>query len=113
MHVPPLLFEVIVGFNIMLFLTLISRMLAAAPSFASRSTTSKAAQQPLLRLNNANEFHIATFADLHYGEEEDGWGITQDVNSTRVMNDILSYEDPDFVVLSMSPHISPIQATYS
>jgi hypothetical protein len=100
MHFPPIIFEVIVSFNIMLFLTLISRMLAAAPNFTSRATDSKAAAQPLLRLNAHNEFHIAIFADLHYGEEEDGWGITQDVNSTRVMNDILGFEDPDFVILS-------------
>ncbi len=102
MRAPPLLFEVIVSFNIMLFLTLISRMLAAAPSFSSRATDSKAALQPPLRLNNHNEFHVVIFADLHYGEEEDGWGIAQDVNSTRVMNDILGFEDPDFVILSSS-----------
>lgn len=103
MHVSPLLFEVIVGFNIMLFLTLISRFLAAAPSFSSRTTDPKTAKQPLLRLNAHNEFHIGIFADLHYGEEEDGWGIDQDVNSARVMNDILGFEDPDFVILSKTP----------
>jgi hypothetical protein len=102
MHVPPLLLEVLIGFHIMFFLTVISRWLAAAPNFLSRATDSKAAQQPLLRLNARSEFHIAIFSDLHYGEEEDGWGITQDVNSTRVMNDILGFEDPDFVVLSMA-----------
>jgi hypothetical protein len=100
MHVPPLLFEVIIGFNIMFFLTLISRLLAAAPNFSPPATDPKIAQQPLLRLNALNEFQIAIFADLHYGEEEDGWGIDQDVNSTRVMNDILEFEDPDFVILS-------------
>ncbi|PMD29557.1 calcineurin-like phosphoesterase [Hyaloscypha variabilis F] len=84
----------------MFFLTVISRWLAAAPNFSSRATDSKAAQQPLLRLSARSEFHIAIFSDLHYGEEEDGWGITQDVNSTRVMNDILGFEDPDFVVLN-------------
>lgn len=100
MHAPPLLIEVAVGFNIMFFLTLVSRWLAAVPRFSSTATYSKAAQQPLLRLNAHNEFHIAIFADLHYGEEEDGWGINQDVNSTRVMNDILGFEDPDFVILN-------------
>jgi hypothetical protein len=86
----------------MLFLSLLSRMLATAASFSSSLRESKAASQPLLRLNTHNEFHIAIFADLHYGEEEDGWGITQDVNSTRVMNEILGFEDPDFVILSSS-----------
>jgi len=107
MHIPPLLIEVAAGFDIMLFLTLISRWLAAVPSFSSTATYSKAAQQPLLRLNAHNEFHIAIFADLHYGEEEDGWGIDQDVNSTRVMNNILGFEDPDFVILSTTPLIYP------
>ncbi len=78
-------------------------MLAAAATFSSSLTVSKTTSQPLLRLNSQNEFHIAIFADLHYGEEEDGWGITQDVNSTRVMNEILGFEDPDFVILSSSP----------
>jgi hypothetical protein len=93
------------------FLTLISRMLATAPNFSSRATVSKAAAQPLLRLNAHNEFHIAIFADLHYGEEEDGWGITQDVNSTRVMNDILGFENPDFVILSPTPLHIPTLAS--
>jgi len=100
MHVPALLFEALICFNIMFLLTLLSRWLAAAPNFSSRATDSKAAQQPLLRLNANNEFHMAIFADLHYGEEEDGWGITQDINSTRVMNNILGFEIPDFVILS-------------
>jgi hypothetical protein len=78
-------------------------MLAGAASFSSSLRASKASSQPRLRLNSHNEFHIAIFADLHYGEEEDGWGITQDINSTRVMHEILAFEDPDFVILSSSP----------
>ena len=103
MHVSPRLLEAIVAFSIMFFLTLISRWLAAAPNFSSRAADSKSSRQPLLRLNSHNEFQIAIFSDLHYGEEEGGWGIDQDVNSTRVMKDILGYEDPDFVVLSTPP----------
>jgi hypothetical protein len=101
MRVPLLAIEAIMSLNIMFFLIIISRWLAAAPNFSSRATNSKVAQQPVLRLNSRNKFHIAIFSDLHYGEEEDGWGITQDVNSTRVMNDILETEDPDFVILSL------------
>jgi hypothetical protein len=108
MRAPPLLIEAIVSLNIMFFLALISRWLAAAPNFSSRATdSSKGSQQPFLRLNSHNEFHIAIFADLHYGEEEDGWGITQDINSTRVMGDILKTEDPDFVILSMTAPAMP------
>jgi hypothetical protein len=90
-------------FNNMLSLPLLSRMLAATAGFSAPMKESKAASQPLLRLNAQKEFHIAIFADLHYGEEEDGWGITQDVNTTHVMNEILGFEHPDFVILSSSP----------
>ncbi|KAE8446198.1 hypothetical protein EG329_012423 [Mollisiaceae sp. DMI_Dod_QoI] len=80
----------------MLLTGLISRWLATSSLFSIPATES----QPTLRLDANNEFHIAIFADLHYGEEEDGWGITQDVNSTRVMNNILNSEKPDFVILN-------------
>ncbi|PKS05161.1 hypothetical protein jhhlp_008529 [Lomentospora prolificans] len=53
-----------------------------------------------LSLTRENTFSIAIFSDLHFGEEEHGWGIDQDINSTRVMNNILSYEEPDFVVIN-------------
>jgi hypothetical protein len=55
---------------------------------------------PRLRLNSENEFHISIFSDLHYGEEEHGWGIDQDIKSNRVIRNILHYEDPDLVILS-------------
>ena len=84
----------------MAFLGLISRWLVASSMF-SRSPASKISHQPVLRLNEQNEFHVTIFSDLHYGEEEDGWGIDQDVNSTRVINDVLAAEVPDFVILSL------------
>lgn len=99
MRIPLLRIEVFFGINIMLLTGLISRWLVASPLFTART----AKHQPKLRLDANNEFHISIFSDLHYGEEEDGWGITQDVNSTRVMNNILVSEQPDFVVLSMFP----------
>ena len=84
-------------FNIMVLISILARFLASSASITQ--TTAKS--QPVLRLNANDEFHIAIFSDLHYGEEEQSWGITQDVKSTRVLNDILDYEDPDFVILSM------------
>src|SRR5438105_3510381 len=39
-----------------------------------------------------NSFTIAILADLHYGEEEHGWGIKQDVKSTAVIESVLDYE---------------------
>lgn len=96
MQDPLLKMGVILLINIMFLTGLISRWLAATPLFAARATES----QPALRLDANGEFHIAIFSDLHYGEEEDGWGITQDVNSTRVMNNVLNSEKPDFVILN-------------
>jgi hypothetical protein len=101
MHFPIQLLQTIANFSTMLFPNLFSRWLSATYLFSSRAADSS--PKPLLRLNAQNEFHIAIFSDLHYGEEEDGWGIDQDINSTRVMNNILSFETPDFVVLSKSP----------
>jgi hypothetical protein len=85
-------------FNMILLIGLFIRWLPAIPLF---SRIADVQAQPALRLNTNNEFHITIFSDLHYGEEEGGWGIDQDVNSTRVMNDILDYENPDFVIISL------------
>ncbi|GMN21289.1 hypothetical protein TIFTF001_043275 [Ficus carica] len=52
-----------------------------------------------LRLLPDAPFKIALFADLHFGENAwTDWGPRQDVNSLRVMSNVLSYETPDFVV---------------
>ncbi|KAL2067556.1 hypothetical protein VTL71DRAFT_1981 [Oculimacula yallundae] len=88
--------------HVMYLPDLVSRWLTATSLFTSgdSSISSKQSRQPQLRLNNDNEFQITIFSDLHYGEEEHGWGIDQDISSTRVMNAILDYEDSDFVVLN-------------
>ena len=57
--------------------------------------------QARLKLDHQDKFRIAIFADLHYGEEENSWGIDQDIKSTRVMQTVLDHEHPDLVVLSM------------
>ncbi|CAL3973368.1 unnamed protein product [Diplocarpon coronariae] len=67
--------------------------------FIVRRPRSKSSHQSVLHLNAYDEFRITIFSDLHYGEEEDGWGIDQDLRSSRVMNDVLDIERPDFVVL--------------
>lgn len=56
---------------------------------------------PELELNESQIFTLAIFSDLHYGEEEHGWGIDQDIKSTRVMNSVLDLEHSiDLVVLN-------------
>lgn len=54
-----------------------------------------------LELNESQTFTVAIFSDLHYGEEEHGWGIDQDIKSTRVMDSVLETEQSiDLVVLN-------------
>lgn len=53
-----------------------------------------------LRLRPDNTFKIAAFSDQHYGENEDSFGIPQDINSTRLTNHIISTEHPDLAVLN-------------
>jgi len=41
------------------------------------------------------------FADLHYAERPDtDWGPSNDAKSSKLMSDILSWENPDFVVFT-------------
>lgn len=77
---------------------LLSRWLIAAPLLPS--TLSRVESKPLLRLDSNGQFHISIFSDLHYGEEEDGWGIAQDAKSNAVIKDILAHEKPPFVVIN-------------
>ena len=53
-----------------------------------------------LRFNaGTGQFKIVQFTDQHYGEGEDAaWGREQDINSTRVMHQVLAHEAPDLVV---------------
>jgi hypothetical protein len=54
-----------------------------------------------LQVSGSGTFKISIFSDLHYGEEESGWGIDQDVNSTRVMRSVLASEQGvDLVVIN-------------
>ncbi|KAI8956774.1 Metallo-dependent phosphatase [Daldinia sp. FL1419] len=46
-------------------------------------------------------FHISIFEDLHFGENAwDQWGPQQDINSVKVINQILEAESPELVVLN-------------
>lgn len=91
-------------FIIPLLLQTFSLLTTSLPIFTSTPNSNPANTYPttkeLLRVNPNNEFQITIFADLHYGEEEDGWGIDQDVNSSRVIRDVISHETSDLVVLN-------------
>ena len=56
------------------------------------------ASKPKLTFRADGTFKITVFSDLHYGENPwDDWGPIQDINSTRLMNTVLSSETPDYV----------------
>jgi len=71
-----------------------------APSFPETPLDELPPGRHRLTLRGATSFTIAIFADLHYGEEENGWGIDQDRNSTVVMRSVLANESPDLVVIN-------------
>ncbi|PIL27353.1 hypothetical protein GSI_10500 [Ganoderma sinense ZZ0214-1] len=59
------------------------------------------ANKPRLTFRSDGTFKITVFSDLHYGENPwDAWGPQQDVNSTQLMNTVLTSEKPDYVVLN-------------
>lgn len=97
MQLPLYFFVVLSTISIML---LLNSFIKSWPVIPLLSSITSAKNQPSLRLNSNHEFRIAIFSDVHYGEEENGWGIDQDVGSTRVMKSVLDYEDPDFVIVS-------------
>ncbi|KAH8805775.1 Metallo-dependent phosphatase-like protein [Xylogone sp. PMI_703] len=79
-------------FNVFLGLIIVTVWFYSASIFSLKD------KRPYLRLDRDASFKIAIFSDLHYGEEEHDWGITQDISSTKVMAAILDYETPDLVV---------------
>ncbi|OTB11410.1 hypothetical protein K445DRAFT_68273 [Daldinia sp. EC12] len=70
--------------------------------------------KPLFKVNNNSigslgpltfkrdgTFQISIFEDLHFGENAwDQWGPQQDINSVKVINEILEAESPGLVVLN-------------
>ena len=53
-----------------------------------------------LKLADDGTFHLSVFSDLHYGENESTFGIPADMNSAALMRQVLSEEQPNFVVLN-------------
>ncbi|KAF3065213.1 putative inactive purple acid phosphatase 16 [Daldinia childiae] len=54
-----------------------------------------------LTFKSDGTFQISIFEDLHFGENAwDQWGPQQDVNSVKVINEILEAESPGLVVLN-------------
>ncbi|KAJ5455608.1 uncharacterized protein N7458_003872 [Penicillium daleae] len=71
--------------------------LFAAPSFQSAVTKRFAP----LKFSKHGTFQISILEDLHFGENAwDSWGPEQDVNSVKVIHEVLDAESPDLVVLN-------------
>ena len=89
-----------------ILIVIILELVAQFSPYTLLSTRISKSRQPYPQLNVQGEFRISIFSDLHYGEEEHGWGIDQDQKSTKVIERILHDEDPDIVILSTShlPH---------
>ncbi|KAI1093854.1 Metallo-dependent phosphatase [Rostrohypoxylon terebratum] len=75
-------------------------MLEARP-FAKTVVDSTKARFGPLTFKPDGTFQIAIFEDLHFGENAwDQWGPQQDINSVKVINEILDAESPGLVVLN-------------
>ncbi|KAF3343780.1 hypothetical protein VdG2_07838 [Verticillium dahliae VDG2] len=83
---------------IIIFFILVILVINTSPGHAALREPS--ASKANLQLDKDGDFRIAIFSDLHYGAQEDGWGIEQDQNTTRVMSSVLRDEKVDFVVLN-------------
>ncbi|KAK4500529.1 hypothetical protein PRZ48_008718 [Zasmidium cellare] len=58
-------------------------------------------QKKQLRFTREGTFQIAIFEDLHFGENAwDTWGPQQDINSVKVLNEVLDAENQQLVVLN-------------
>ncbi|KAK7708078.1 hypothetical protein SLS64_006900 [Diaporthe eres] len=54
-----------------------------------------------LKFRKDGTFQISIFEDLHFGENAwDSWGPQQDINTVKVINQILDKESPQLVVLN-------------
>lgn len=55
---------------------------------------------PRITFRKDGTFHLTVFSDLHYGENEDSFGIEQDIRSEALMRKVLADRQSDYVVLN-------------
>eukprot|EP00933_Yihiella_yeosuensis_P022916 TRINITY_DN17937_c3_g1_i1.p1 TRINITY_DN17937_c3_g1~~TRINITY_DN17937_c3_g1_i1.p1 ORF type:complete len:370 (+),score=39.16 TRINITY_DN17937_c3_g1_i1:173-1282(+) len=61
----------------------------------------RAQAKPELRLTSEGIFDIMQFADLHFGEDEDGdWGPKQDRESRQLMERVIAKEKPHLIAFT-------------
>ncbi|KAK1072966.1 hypothetical protein LTR12_001542 [Friedmanniomyces endolithicus] len=74
---------------------------AIAPGSPLRRAYSNSSLPPPLRFTSNGTFQISIFEDLHFGENAwDTWGPQQDINTVKVMNEVLDAETQQLVVLN-------------
>ncbi|KAL3533695.1 hypothetical protein ACH5RR_007216 [Cinchona calisaya] len=80
-------------------LMIILTVSSADSQLAAVNLRTKTTGDNYLQVPQGSPFKIAVFADLHFGEDAwTDWGPQQDVNSIRVMSNVLDQEHPDFVI---------------
>ncbi|KAK0787777.1 hypothetical protein LTS02_005940 [Friedmanniomyces endolithicus] len=81
-----------------LFATLFAGLALSSPL---RRAYGNSSLPPPLRFTSNGTFQISIFEDLHFGENAwDTWGPQQDINSVKVMNEVLDAETQQLVVLN-------------
>ncbi|KAK6068094.1 inactive purple acid phosphatase 16-like protein 2 [Seiridium cupressi] len=82
----------------LVWFTGVSMQAVVDPAWRNTSVTNLTAP---LTFNAEGTFQISIFEDLHFGENAwDSWGPQQDINSVKVLNEILDFETPSLVVLN-------------
>jgi len=81
-----------------LFATLFAGLALSSPL---RRAYGNSSLPPPLRFTSNGTFQISIFEDLHFGENAwDSWGPQQDINTVKVMNQVLDAETQQLVVLN-------------
>ncbi|TKA46788.1 hypothetical protein B0A54_03744 [Friedmanniomyces endolithicus] len=81
-----------------LFATLFAGLALSSPL---RRAAGDSSLPPPLRFTSNGTFQISIFEDLHFGENAwDTWGPQQDLNTVKVMNEVLDAETQQLVVLN-------------
>ncbi|KAF2767462.1 Metallo-dependent phosphatase [Teratosphaeria nubilosa] len=81
-----------------LFITVLFAFLTLA---APRTQLERSSVTAPLQFTPNGTFQISIFEDLHFGENAwDSWGPQQDINSVKVINEVLDAELPQLVVLN-------------
>ncbi|KAH8204510.1 hypothetical protein TruAng_001284 [Truncatella angustata] len=86
--------------KLLAFTWLIGVSIQAVVNSTWKNTTTDNLTAPLT-FTAGGTFKISIFEDLHFGENAwDSWGHQQDINSVKVLNQVLDSETPGLVVLN-------------